>query len=94
MDFSSQIVPAVIVLLGNLLSGKHGSARWENVTAVFGWAAVVSLIAYFPVAILLPGNLAKDFLLQILSFSLLSALSRDYERILQPLFETQHGRRR
>jgi hypothetical protein len=86
MDFSSQIVPAVIVLVGNLLSGKHGSSRWEKVTAVFGWAAAVSLVAYFLAAMLFPGSTAKDFLLQILCFSLLTALSRDYERILHPLF--------
>lgn len=86
MDFSSQIVPAVIVLVGNLLSGKHGSSRWEKVTAVFGWVAAVSLIAYFLAAMFFPGSIAKDFLLQILCFSLLTALSRDYERILHPLF--------
>lgn len=86
MDFSSQIVPAVIVLVGNLLSGKNGSSRWESVTAVFGWTAAVSLVAFLLAAIFFPGTPAKDFLLQILAFSLLTALSRDYERILHPLF--------
>jgi len=46
MDFSTQIVPAVIILFANLLSGNHGSKRWETVTAVFGWAAIVSFIGY------------------------------------------------
>ena len=86
MDFSSQIVHAVIVLMANLLSGRHGSSRWETVTAVFGWAAVVSLPAYFLAVMLFPGSPAKDFLVQIAGFSLLTALSRDYERILHPLF--------
>lgn len=86
MDFSSQIVPAVIVLVGNLLSGKHGSSRWETVTAVFGWAAVISLPAYLLALILFPGSPAEEFLLQIAAFSMLTALSRDYERILHPLF--------
>lgn len=85
MDFSTEIVPAVIILIGNLFSGKHGSSRWEIVTAVFGWTAVLSLIAYFPAAKFFPGSTARDFFLQIFGFSLLTALSRDYERILHPL---------
>lgn len=86
MNFSSQIVPAVIVLVANLLSGKHGSSRWETVTAVFGWATVISLPVYFLALMLYPGSPAKDYLMQIAGFSLLTALSRDYERILHPLF--------
>jgi len=89
MEFSSQIVPAVIVLIANLLSGKHGSSRWETVTALFGWVAVVSLIAYLVTVIFFSENPAKNYLLQVLSFSLLTALSRDYERILHPLFNRE-----
>ena len=86
MDFSSQVVPAVILLLANLLSGKHGSTRWELVTAFFGWVAVVALAAYLFVATFFPEGPARGFLAQISGFSLLTALSRDYERILRPLF--------
>ena len=45
MEFSSQIVPAVIILIANLLSGQHSSLRWETVTAVFGWGAGISMLA-------------------------------------------------
>jgi hypothetical protein len=86
MDLASQIVPAVIMLVGNLLSGKHGSSRWETVTAVFGWVAGVSLLAYLLALMFFPGSPAKEFLMQIAGFSMLTALSRDYERILHPLF--------
>lgn len=41
MDISSQVVPALIVLLVNLLSGPHSSLRWEWVTTVFGWGALI-----------------------------------------------------
>jgi|GEM_PF-1846721 len=86
MDFSSQIVPSVIILIANLLSGKPGSLRWETVTAIFGWTALISLIGFLIVQVWMPGNSIKDYLLQICGFSLLTALSRDYERILRPLF--------
>jgi len=46
MDLSTQIVPAIIVLAANLMSGKHGSIRWETVTAIFGWTAGLSLILF------------------------------------------------
>ena len=36
MDLSTQIVPAVIIFVANLLSGKYGSLRWETITAIFG----------------------------------------------------------
>lgn len=87
MDFlSSQIVPAIIVLAATLLSGSHGSYRWETITAIFGWAGAISLALGILAAIFFPGSTAKNFLFQIFGFSMLTALSRDYERILHPLF--------
>ena len=86
MDFSSQIVPSAIILIANLLSGKPGSLRWETVTAIFGWTAIISLIGFLIIQIFVPYNPIKDYVLQICGFSLLTALSRDYERILRPLF--------
>jgi len=86
MDFSTQIVPAVIVLIANLLSGKHGSIRWETVTAIFGWTAGLSLILFLVLSVFLPEHVAKNYILQISGFCLLTALARDYERILHPLF--------
>jgi len=87
MDFlSSQIVPAIIVLVATLLSGDHGSSRWEIVTAIFGWVAATSLLFGILAAIFFPETTAKHFLFQIFGFSILTALARDYERILYPLF--------
>jgi hypothetical protein len=86
VDVASQIVPAVVILAANLLSGKHGSLRYEAVTAGFGWTAGVSLIAFLPTALLAHGSPAAHYLFQVFVFSLLTALSRDYERILRPLF--------
>ncbi len=86
MDISSQIIPAVIVLLANLLSGRHGSLRWETVTAIFGWGAVVSIVAFVIARIFAPDTTLRVYLLQIAGFCLLTALSRDYEKILRPLF--------
>lgn len=85
MELSSQIVPAVVILIANLMSGKHSSLRWEFVTAIFGWGILISLAAYILVAALFPGSPAASYLIQISGFCLITALSRDYERILRPL---------
>lgn len=86
MDFLSQIVPAVVVLVANLLSGPHSSQRWEYVTAIFGWGAVMSLLALLVVSVAVPGSKATAYLSHIFDFCIFTALSRDYERILRPLF--------
>lgn len=90
MDFASQLIPAVIILFANLLGGDHEFKRWEIVTAMFGWAAGCSFILYLIVSILYPETVALDYLLQLFGFSLLAALSRDYERILKPLFNKKN----
>ena len=86
MDLSTQIVPALVVLVANVLSGRHGSARWERVTALFGWTAGISLAALLVAIISVRDSVITEFLAQIMAFSLLTALSRDYEKILRPLF--------
>ena len=90
MDFASQLIPAVIILFANLLGGDHESKRWEIVTAMFGWTSGCSFILYFIASILYPDSVALDYLLQLFGFSLLAALSRDYERILKPLFNKKN----
>lgn len=86
MDFWSQIIPAIVILVANLLSGPHSSHRWEYVTAVFGWGSGISLAILLVVQIAFPDSSASAYLLQLFGFCLLTALSRDYERILMPLF--------
>lgn len=86
MDFSFQVVPVVIILIANLLSGHHPSLRWETVTAVFGWDAAVSLLAWLVAYTCFPSSAATPYLGQVSGFCLIIALSRDYEKILKPLF--------
>lgn len=86
MDLSTQIVPAVVVLVANIFSGRHGSGRWETVTALFGWTAGISLAALLLAIVFVRDSVITEFLAQIMAFSLLTALSRDYEKILRPLF--------
>jgi hypothetical protein len=74
MDFSTQIVPTVILFAANLLSGKHSSLRWETVTAIFGWTAIISLIGFLIMSIIGSISFVRDYLLQIFGFSLLTAL--------------------
>jgi hypothetical protein len=86
MEFSSQFVPAVIILAANLLSGKHSSLRWEQVTAIFGWTAAVTLPLWILAALFFSDASFTSYLGQVACFSLVTALARDYERILHPLF--------
>jgi hypothetical protein len=86
MDVTSQIVPALIILAANLLSGPHSSLRWETVTAVFGWGAAISLPVFILVYIFFPNSSVLMQIGQLSGFCLITALSRDYEKILRPLF--------
>ena len=84
MTLSSQIIPVIVLLAANLMSGKHGSFPWETVTAVFVWTAVVSLLAFMASLYIALDGAARDYLFQAAAFCLLTALARDYERILRP----------
>ena len=102
MDFlSDQIIPAIIVLIGNLFGGSHGSRRWEIVTAAFGWTALVAVLLWvlLEIAVYLSAaigtgidlgdmgrEIVRKYLLQTFGFALLSAITRDYEKMLFPFF--------
>lgn len=40
MDIASQIIPALILMIANLVGGDHKSENYEACTAIFGWAAI------------------------------------------------------
>ncbi len=63
MEFSTQIVLAVIILVANLLSGKHGSLHWESVTAIFGWSAAISFVSFLALRMLAHDSAANGNLL-------------------------------
>ena len=86
MDLSTQIVPAVVILAANLLSDRHASVRWETVTAVFGWTAGVSIVVAVVLYVIGRDSAITEYLGQVAAFCLLTALSRDYEKLLRPLF--------
>ena len=102
MDFlSDQIIPAIIVLIGNLFGGSHGSRRLEIVTAAFGWTALVAVLLWvlLEIAVYLSAamgtgidlgdmgrEIVRKYLLQTFGFALLSAITRDYEKMLFPFF--------
>lgn len=75
----THVIPAVIIVLTNVFGGDHGTRRYEITTACFGWTAAVSLtLALFT---------GHRFAIDLALFSLIAALSRDYERILRRLFK-------
>lgn len=83
MDISSQIVPAAVILIANLLGGRHESTRWQIVTNLFLLSAGASIVLML---FFVHNKIAVGYLLQIAAFSLITALSRDYEKVLRPLF--------
>lgn len=86
VDLSAQIVPAVVVFVANLLSGPHSSLRWEYVTALFGWTTTISMAVVRILLIVWPDSSAVGYFLQVAGFCLITALPRDYGKILRPLF--------
>ncbi|GAC1656551.1 MAG: hypothetical protein NVS9B15_17750 [Acidobacteriaceae bacterium] len=86
MELADQLVPALILFASNLMSGRHGSRRYEVVTAVFGWTTLITLLAYLIVNAAWPRGPIKPYLFQVFAFSMLTALSRDYEKILRRFF--------
>ncbi|MGE3921075.1 MAG: hypothetical protein AB7F64_09145, partial [Gammaproteobacteria bacterium] len=69
------VVPSVIILISNIFSGKHGSYRYEVVSAILGWIGggglLVGFITYY-FSFLSLGfwlNYLSNFLLSIGGFS-------------------------
>lgn len=95
-SFTSILIPTLIIFVTNVFSGTHGSIQYEKMTAIFGWCAGISLSALFIVYVLLiPFPLpwlsySKNLLAEIFYFSLLTALSRDYEKIIKPIVDKIH----
>ena len=95
------VIPAVIVLIGNVFSGAPGSRQWETVTALFGWVACIAITLWLLCLVLgwvLGWVLGLEFwarhvLFPIWIFCLLQALSRDYEKFLKPLADRWLRRR-
>ena len=85
------VITAVVVLAGNLLSGRCGSRHYENVTAAFGWTAVIAgfLWISFNFASLFSSAVKTiaETLFPIWLFCIASALIRDWEKILKPSFD-------
>jgi len=79
------VIPSLVILLANLLSGPHGTLRWEQVTAIFGWASLVGIFGYLITVSIVPGLDIHGYFLQLAVFSLVTALSRDYEKMLKPI---------
>ena len=83
------VIPAIVILAGNLFSGDPGSKRWECVTAIFGWTAAISFPIWFIVKVVnyfvTTPMWVNEVLPPVFLFCLLQAVSRDYERILKPI---------
>ena len=83
------IVPAIIILIGNLFSGHPGSRQWEVITALFCYATVISmmLLMIFSLSSIFAASVVgvREVLISTCCFCMLQVLTRDYERIFKPL---------
>lgn len=86
------VVPGLIILIGNLLSGPHGTITYEIVTACYGWAAVFSLSLWMLVSVFFSQDAANTYLIPVFGLCLIQALSRDYEKMLRPIVDKLLGR--
>jgi hypothetical protein len=66
--------------LATFYSGEPGSARWENITACFGWAAATALIVWL-LASMTGYHKIAGYGLIVFPFLLWRALLRDWKKI-------------
>ena len=85
------VITAAVVLAANLLSNRVGSWLYESATAVFGWIGAVSMLLWLVSHIasaFFPSTLAVSKLMApIWMFCVMTAIARDYEKILKPWFD-------
>lgn len=87
MDFVNPWIPAVIIVFSNVFGGEHNSERYSVVTAFFGWLAGIFILLW-----LLLGIFSFDFssyFFQVSMFSMITAVSRDYERIFKTIYKSK-----
>ncbi len=84
MDWSGNIIPAIIIIFANLFGGKHGSNRYEIISASFYWLGATCLILVFISGWFFPS--IQSYFIQTALFLIITALARDFEKLLKPLF--------
>lgn len=94
----SYIVPTLIIFIANVFSDKHGSFRYEFISAIFGWVGggclllalllqIMQVITIF-MSVKFPWiSVVVKHLYEIAWFALLTVISRDYEKILKPIID-------
>ena len=94
--FTETFVPATIILIANIFSRDYSSRRYEIITAIFGWTTAIFILAWLICEALkwyylfryaqvnqLILNMER-ITQQIFILSLITFLTRDYEKILKP----------
>ncbi|KJZ04720.1 hypothetical protein [Pseudoalteromonas piscicida] len=85
MESVNPWIPALIIIFANLYGGEHKSERYAIVTAIFGWLSVVCIVFWMGLGWFYSS--VANYFLQVGIFSMVTALSRDYERLLKLLFD-------
>jgi hypothetical protein len=89
-SFLEYYIPAAIILIANIFSGEYGSNSYENITALFGWTSCIALfislisplaLLFYPSPVL---ETTQQISSQVFILSSITALSRDFEKILKP----------
>jgi hypothetical protein len=93
--FSEIVIPSIIIAITNIFSHESGSDRYEQITAIFGYAAAIFLAVSLILSILtfvflitkIPFQklvIIQKITYQIFLLNAVTAISRDYEKILKP----------
>lgn len=80
------LIPAMVIVIGNVCSGNPGSKRWEVVTALFGITSLISIVLFvLPFTRTSPAipSWVPEGLIATAGFCMLQALTRDWERSLK-----------
>ena len=87
------VIPAAIVLVGNVFSRSRGSRQWEVVSALFAWVAAITGALWLLCLLLGSEFWARQIFFPTWAFCLLQVLSRDYVKILKPIADRWSIRR-
>ena len=91
MDY---LIPATIIVIGDLFSGHPGSKRWELIIALFGLTGLVSImllvLPFTRTSSAIP-SWVHEGLLSTAGYCLLPAVTRDWERIFKLAFRRSLG---
>jgi hypothetical protein len=79
------LIPAIVILIANIFSVDHESISYKRVTKIFLSAFFISILLIFFFYFTNKIGRWDAVLLKIAGFCLITALARDYERVIKKI---------